>query len=82
MVSFGPFVPDLHSVPARSYERTAAVLGYLRRQRAGLRHRPITRRAPGWQDRMTALPTSYAGAQIAGFLAEHLSWSAFWDHGA
>jgi hypothetical protein len=25
------------------------------------------------------LPTSYAAAQIADFLAGHLSWSAFWD---
>jgi hypothetical protein len=25
------------------------------------------------------LPTPYAAAQIADFLAEHLSWSAFWD---
>ncbi len=27
----------------------------------------------------TSLPTPYAAAQIAAFLAEHLSWSAFWD---
>ena len=27
----------------------------------------------------TSLPTSYAAARIAAFLAEHLSWSAFWD---
>jgi hypothetical protein len=26
-----------------------------------------------------ALPTPHAAAQIADFLAEHLSWSAFWD---
>ena len=25
------------------------------------------------------LPTPYAAARIAGFLAEHLSWTAFWD---
>jgi hypothetical protein len=28
---------------------------------------------------MTTLPTPYAAAQIAGFLAGHPSWSAFWD---
>jgi hypothetical protein len=28
----------------------------------------------------TSLPTSYAAAQIAAFLAEHLSWTAFWDN--
>lgn len=28
---------------------------------------------------VTALPTPYAVARIADFLAEHLSWSAFWD---
>jgi hypothetical protein len=28
---------------------------------------------------ITALPTPYAAARIADFLAEHLSWSAFWD---
>lgn len=28
---------------------------------------------------MTDLPTPYAAARIADFLAEHLSWSAFWD---
>jgi hypothetical protein len=28
---------------------------------------------------ITALPTPYAAASIADFLAEHLSWSAFWD---
>jgi hypothetical protein len=28
---------------------------------------------------MTTLPTPYAAARIADFLAEHLSWSAFWD---
>jgi hypothetical protein len=28
---------------------------------------------------VTSLPTSYAAARIAEFLAEHLSWSAFWD---
>ena len=27
----------------------------------------------------TGLPTPYAAARIAAFLAEHLSWSAFWD---
>jgi hypothetical protein len=27
----------------------------------------------------TSLPTPYAAARIAAFLAEHLSWSAFWD---
>jgi len=27
----------------------------------------------------TSLPTLYAAARIAAFLAEHLSWSAFWD---
>jgi hypothetical protein len=27
----------------------------------------------------TSLPTPYAAAQIAAFLAEHLSWTAFWD---
>jgi hypothetical protein len=26
-----------------------------------------------------ALPTPYAAARIADFLAEHLCWSAFWD---
>ena len=25
------------------------------------------------------LPTPYAAARVAAFLAEHLSWSAFWD---
>jgi len=25
------------------------------------------------------LPTPYAAAMVAEFLAEHLSWSAFWD---
>jgi hypothetical protein len=25
------------------------------------------------------LPTPYAAASVATFLAEHLSWSAFWD---
>ena len=28
---------------------------------------------------MITLPTPYAAAQIADFLDEHLSWSAFWD---
>jgi hypothetical protein len=28
---------------------------------------------------MTTLPTPYAAAKVAAFLAEHLSWSAFWD---
>lgn len=28
---------------------------------------------------VAALPTPYAAARIADFLAEHLSWSAFWD---
>lgn len=28
---------------------------------------------------VTTLPTPYAAARIADFLAEHLSWSAFWD---
>ena len=28
---------------------------------------------------VTAVPTPYAAAQIASFLAEHLCWSAFWD---
>ena len=28
---------------------------------------------------MTSLPTPYAAAQIAAFLDEHLSWSAWWD---
>ena len=28
---------------------------------------------------VTALPTPYSAARIADFLAEHLSWSAFWD---
>ena len=27
----------------------------------------------------TSLPTPYAAARIATFLAEHLSWTAFWD---
>ena len=27
----------------------------------------------------TRLPTPYAAARIAAFLAEHLSWTAFWD---
>lgn len=26
-----------------------------------------------------SLPTPYAAARIAAFLAEHLSWAAFWD---
>jgi len=26
-----------------------------------------------------SLPTPYAAARIAWFLAEHLSWTAFWD---
>ena len=26
-----------------------------------------------------SLPASYAAARIAAFLAEHLSWTAFWD---
>jgi hypothetical protein len=26
-----------------------------------------------------SLPTPYAAARVAAFLAEHLSWSAFWD---
>jgi hypothetical protein len=30
-------------------------------------------------DDMTALPTPYAAARIAEFLARHPSWSAFWD---
>jgi hypothetical protein len=28
---------------------------------------------------MINLPTPYAGARVAAFLAEHLSWTAFWD---
>ena len=28
---------------------------------------------------MTKLPTPYAAAQIAAFLGNHLSWSAWWD---
>ena len=28
---------------------------------------------------MTTLPTPYAAARVAAFLAEHLCWSAFWD---
>lgn len=28
---------------------------------------------------MVSLPTPYAAARIADFLAEHLSWSAYWD---
>jgi hypothetical protein len=28
---------------------------------------------------LTRLPTPHAAARIAAFLAEHLSWSAFWD---
>jgi hypothetical protein len=28
---------------------------------------------------VTSLPTPYAAARIADFLAERLSWSAFWD---
>ncbi len=28
---------------------------------------------------MTNLPTPYAAAKIATFLAEHLSWTAYWD---
>ena len=28
---------------------------------------------------VTAVPTPYAAAHIASFLAEHLCWSAFWD---
>lgn len=27
----------------------------------------------------SSLPTPYAAARIAAFLAEHLSWTAFWD---
>jgi hypothetical protein len=27
----------------------------------------------------TSLPTPHAAARIAAFLAEHLSWTAFWD---
>jgi hypothetical protein len=27
----------------------------------------------------TTLPTPCAAARIAAFLAEHLSWTAFWD---
>ena len=27
----------------------------------------------------TSLPTPYAAARIAAFLAEHRSWTAFWD---
>ena len=28
---------------------------------------------------VSSLPTPYDAARIATFLAEHLSWSAFWD---
>lgn len=28
---------------------------------------------------VTAVPTPYAAARIATFLAEHLCWPAFWD---
>ena len=28
---------------------------------------------------MTNLPTPYAAAKIAGFLAGHLCWTAYWD---
>ena len=28
---------------------------------------------------MIKLPTPYAAAKIAAFLAEHLCWTAFWD---
>ena len=28
---------------------------------------------------VTSLPTAYAAARIATFLAEHLCWTAFWD---
>jgi hypothetical protein len=28
---------------------------------------------------LTKLPAPHAAARIAAFLAEHLSWSAFWD---
>ena len=28
---------------------------------------------------MTSLPTPYAAAKIAAFLAEHLCWTAYWD---
>lgn len=28
---------------------------------------------------MTNLPTPYAAAKIAAFLADHLSWTAYWD---
>ena len=28
---------------------------------------------------MTKLPTPYAAAKIAAFLADHLSWTVFWD---
>jgi len=28
---------------------------------------------------MTNLPTPYAAAKIASFIAAHLSWTAYWD---
>jgi hypothetical protein len=28
---------------------------------------------------VSSLPTPYDAARVATFLAEHLSWSAFWD---
>ena len=28
---------------------------------------------------MTHLPTPYAAARIAAFLADHLCWSVYWD---
>ena len=28
---------------------------------------------------MISLPTPFAAARVAAFLAEHLSWTAFWD---
>jgi len=47
MPSFGPFVSGLHPVPARSHQRAAAVLGHLRRQRAGHLLLLRGRRLPG-----------------------------------
>jgi hypothetical protein len=35
--------------------------------------------SPPWQDPMTNLPTPYAAAKIAAFLAGHPCWTAYWD---
>jgi hypothetical protein len=33
----------------------------------------------GFMTDAISLPTPYAAARVASFLAEHLSWTAFWD---